>query len=146
AFATAEGPGPFTEATVQARVEGGKLTGTKVPVTDGDVADLCVVVAKEGGRPALCLVELGGAGVTRETLQTLDPSRGVAKLTFSGAPAERLGAAGDGVALAEQVLDRAAVLLAFEQLGGADRCLDMAKDYALERYAFGRPIGGYQAI
>ena len=146
AFATAEGPGPFTEATVQARVEGGKLTGTKVPVTDGDVADLCVVVAKEGGRPALCLVELGGAGVTRETLQTLDPSRGVAKLTFSGAPAERLGGAGDGVALAEQVLDRAAVLLAFEQLGGADRCLDMAKDYALERYAFGRPIGGYQAI
>src|SRR5579871_5525883 len=42
AFATVEGPGPFTEAGIQARVEGGKLTGTKAPVTDGDVADLCV--------------------------------------------------------------------------------------------------------
>ncbi len=50
------------------------------------------------------------------------------------------------MALAEQVLDRAAVLLAFEQVGGADRALEMAKDYALERYAFGRPIGSYQAI
>ena len=44
------------------------------------------------------------------------------------------------------MLDRAAVLLAFEQVGGADRALEMAKDYALERYAFGRPIGSYQAI
>ena len=42
--------------------------------------------------------------------------------------------------------DRAAILLAFEQLGGADRCLEMARNYALERYAFGRPIGSYQAI
>ncbi len=146
AFATSEGPGAYSEANVQARVEGGKLTGVKVPVTDGDVADLAVVLAKEGGRSGLYLVELAGAGVARETLSTLDPSRSVAKLTFSGAAAERLGPAGDGAALAEQVMDRAAVLLAFEQLGGADRCLDMAKGYALERYAFGRPIGGYQAI
>ena len=43
-------------------------------------------------------------------------------------------------------MNRAAVLIAFEQLGGADRCLEMARDYALERYAFGRPIGSYQAI
>ena len=46
----------------------------------------------------------------------------------------------------EQVFDRAAVLLAFEQCGGADRCLEMAKAYALERYAFGRVIASYQAI
>jgi alkylation response protein AidB-like acyl-CoA dehydrogenase len=45
-----------------------------------------------------------------------------------------------------QVLDRAAVLIAFEQVGGADRCLEMAKEFALARYAFGRPIGSYQAI
>src|SRR6202034_675401 len=61
-------------------------------------------------------------------------------------PAERLGEAGEGLSLAEALLERAAVLLAFEQLGGADRALEMAKGYALERYAFGRPIGGYQAI
>jgi len=146
AFATSEGPWAYSEANIKAAVDGGKLTGVKVPVTDGDIADVAVVLAKEGGRSGLYLVDLTGAGVTRETLATLDPTRGVAKLTFAGAAAERLGPAGEGAALAEGVMDRAAVLLAFEQLGGADRCLDMAKAYALERYAFGRPIGGYQAI
>jgi len=145
-FATSERPGALTEAQAQARVENGKLTGAKIPVTDGDAANLAVVLAKEGGRVGLFLVELDGPGVTRETIQTLDPTRGVAKLTFEGAPAERLGEAGEGLALAEQVLNRAAVLLAFEQVGGADRALEMAKSYALERYAFGRPIGSYQAI
>ena len=145
-FASVERPGALTEAQVQARVENGKLTGTKLPVTDGDIADVAVVLAREGGQLSLFLVELGGAGVTRETLQTLDPTRGVAKLTFAGAAAERLGEAGEGLSLAEALLERAAVLLAFEQLGGADRALEMAKGYALERYAFGRPIGSYQAI
>ncbi len=146
AFATVEGPGALSPASVNATVQGGKLSGTKIPVTDGDVAGLAVVLAKEGGKPGLFLVDLSGPGVGRETLKTLDPTRGAAKLTFTGAPAERLGAVGDGFALAEQILDRAAVLIAFEQVGGADRCLAMAKDYALERYAFGRLIGSYQAI
>ena len=145
-FATAEGPGPVTEGAVQARVEGGKITGTKIPVTDGDIAHLAVVLAKESSRPGLYLVDLTGFGVERETLKTLDPTRGVAKLTFTGAPAERLGAAGEGMALTEAVMDRAAVLLAFEQVGGADRSLEMAKAYALERFAFGRVIASYQAI
>ncbi|MGE5501135.1 MAG: acyl-CoA dehydrogenase family protein, partial [Ignavibacteriales bacterium] len=143
-FATSEGPGPVTPASIQSRVEGGKLSGTKIPVTDGDIADVAVVLANEGGRPGLFLVDL--AGVKREVLKTLDPTRGVAKITFDGAPAERLGAAGEGFALTEAVFDRAAVLLAFEQVGGADRCLEMAKEYALGRYAFGRVIAGYQAI
>ncbi|MGH6957522.1 MAG: acyl-CoA dehydrogenase family protein, partial [Caulobacteraceae bacterium] len=141
-----ERAGALTEAQVQARVDGGRLTGVKLPVTDGDVADVAVVLAKEGGRPALFLVGLKGEGVTRETLKTLDPTRGVAKLTFKGAPAERLGEAGEGMALAERLMERAAVLIAFEQVGGADRALEMAKEYAMARYAFGRPIGSYQAI
>jgi alkylation response protein AidB-like acyl-CoA dehydrogenase len=145
-FATSEKPGALTEAQVQARVDGGKLSGAKLPVTDGDVADVAVVLARENGQPGLFLVELAGAGVTRETLTTLDPTRGAAKLTFNGAAAERLGEPGEGMALAEALLQRAAVLLAFEQIGGADRALDMAKDYAKSRYAFGRPIGSYQAI
>jgi alkylation response protein AidB-like acyl-CoA dehydrogenase len=145
-FATVERPGVLTEAQVQARVEGGRLTGVKLPVTDGSAADLAVVLAREGGRTRLFLVDLADPGVARETLATLDPTRDAAKLTFSGVPAEPLGEAGEGLALAEAVLDRAAVLLAFEQVGGADRALEMAKAYALERYAFGRPIGSYQAI
>jgi hypothetical protein len=145
-FATVERPGVLTEAQVQARVEGGKLTGTKIPVTDGDIADVAVVLARESGKLSLFLVDLKGAGVSRETLETLDPTRGVAKLTFVGAAAERLGEAGEGLSLAEALLERAAVLLTFEQLGGADRALEMARGYAMERYAFGRPIGSYQAI
>jgi hypothetical protein len=145
-FATVERPGVLTEAQVQARVEGGKLTGTKIPVTDGDIADVAVVLARESGKLSLFLVDLKGAGVSRETLETLDPTRGVAKLTFAGAAAERLGEAGEGLSLAEALLERAAVLLTFEQLGGADRALEMARGYAMERYAFGRPIGSYQAI
>jgi alkylation response protein AidB-like acyl-CoA dehydrogenase len=145
-FATSERPGALTEGQIQCRVEGGKLTGVKIPVTDGAIADVAVVLAKEAGRSGLFLVKLDGDGVTRETLETLDPTRGVARLTFSGAAAEPLGEPGEGMALAEAVLNRAAVLLAFEQVGGADRALEMAKAYALERYAFGRPIGSYQAI
>lgn len=145
-LATSEGPGVVGPASLQCRVEGGKLSGTKIPVTDGDVADTALVLASEGGRPGLFLVDLKGAGVTRETLKSLDPTRGVAKLTFAGAAAERVGEAGAGFDIVQAILDRAAVLLAFEQLGGADRCLEMAKEYALGRYAFGRVIAGYQAI
>jgi alkylation response protein AidB-like acyl-CoA dehydrogenase len=145
-MATSEGPGPVTPAGLKATVSGGTLSGEKIPVTDGDIADLALVLASEDGRPGLFLVDLNGAGVARETLKTLDPTRDAAKLVFSDAPAVRLGPAGEGFALMEQVFDRAAVLLAFEQCGGADRCLEMAKAYALERYAFGRPIASYQAI
>ena len=146
ALATSEGPGVATPASLKAGVSGGKLSGVKIPVTDGDIATLAVVLAKENGQPGLFLVDLTGGGVTREALSTLDPTRDAAKLTFDGATAERLGAAGEGFALLEQLLDRAAVLIAFEQCGGADRCLEMAKAYALERYAFGRVIASYQAI
>lgn len=145
-FATSEGPGVVNASNLACKVEGGKLTGVKIPVTDGDIADLAIVLANEGGKAGLFLVDLNGAGVARDTLKSLDPTRGVGRLTFSGAPATRLGPAGEGFALTEQVFDRAAVLLAFEQTGGADKCLEMAKDYAMGRYAFGRVIAGYQAI
>ncbi|PHY22373.1 acyl-CoA dehydrogenase family protein [Caulobacter sp. BP25] len=145
-LATSEGPGVVGPASLQCRVEGGKLSGTKIPVTDGDVAGVALVLASEGGRPGLFLVDLTGPGVTRETLKSLDPTRSVAKLTFVGAAAERVGDAGAGFEIVQAILDRAAVLLAFEQLGGADRCLEMAREYALGRYAFGRVIAGYQAI
>ena len=145
-LATSEGPGALTPAAVNASVSGGKLSGTKLPVTDGDIAGLAVVLAKESGKAGLFLVDLNGPGVSRERLSTLDPTRDAAKLTFKDAPAERLGPAGEGFPLLEQVLDRAAVLIGFEQLGGADKCLEMAKAYALERYAFGRAIASYQAI
>jgi alkylation response protein AidB-like acyl-CoA dehydrogenase len=146
AVAASEGPGVLSPSTLKATVSGGKLTGVKIPVTDGDIADLCLVIAKENGQPGLFLVDLNGAGVTREAVKTLDPTRDAARLSFKDAPVRRLGAAGEGFSLLEQITDRAAILLAFEQCGGADRCLEMAKAFALERYAFGRVIASYQAI
>jgi alkylation response protein AidB-like acyl-CoA dehydrogenase len=68
------------------------------------------------------------------------------RITFNGAAAEPLGAPGEGLALVHRLFERAAILFAFEQVGGAQASLDMAKAYALERYAFGRPIGSFQAI
>ena len=146
AMATSERPGVVSAKNIDAEVSGGKLTGTKIPVTDGSIATTAIVLAKEAGQLSLFLVDLTGAGVTRAAVETLDPSRDAAKIVFAGAPAERLGSAGEGLALYEAINDRAAILLSFEQVGGADMCLDMAKAYALERFAFGRQIGAYQAI
>lgn len=145
-FALSEGPGAPTAASIQAKFDGSTLNGVKIPVTDGDCADWAVVVAKDGGGVSLVLVDLNQPGVTRTTLKTLDPTRGHAKLEFKNAKAERLGAAGQGWELSEAVLDRAAVLLAFEQVGGSQACLEMATDYAKNRIAFSRPIGSFQAI
>lgn len=145
-FAVSEGPGAPTPSSIQAKFEKGELSGAKIPVTDGDCATHAVVVAKEGAGVSLVLVDLKQPGVRRTTLKTLDPTRGHAKLEFKNVKAERLGAAGQGWELAEAVLDRAAVLLAFEQVGGSQACLEMALDYAKSRFAFSRPIGSFQAI
>lgn len=145
-LAVSEAPGVLTVAAVAARVTGGLLTGLKVPVTDGVAADRAVVLAQGAKGLSLFLVDLTGAGVEREMVATIDPTRGAARITFDGAPVGLLGADGEGMELLSQVQDRAAILIAFEQLGGADRALEMARDYAMERYAFGRQIGSYQAI
>jgi acyl-CoA dehydrogenase len=91
-------------------------------------------------------VDLKGAGVSRRAQDCIDPSRKHAEIVFDNASAEALGKIGDGWANSNAVLNRAAVLMAFEQVGGADICLAMSKDYAMSRYAFGRPIGSFQAI
>ncbi|HEY0651017.1 acyl-CoA dehydrogenase family protein [Phenylobacterium sp.] len=150
-FAFVEGQGRMSADKIHASVKDGKLSGVKAPVPDGDCADVAIVAARSGsgrGENAISLfvVDLGGSGVKREALETIDPSRSYARIAFDGAPAEPLGAEGDGWRIAEQVMDRAAILMAFEQVGGADRALEMARDYALDRMAFGRPIGSFQAI
>lgn len=146
-FATAEGAGEPLPRQPTVRVDGDRLSGTKLPVIDGGIADAAVVLAcEDDGAVSLFIVDLHSPGVKRAELASLDPTRGLARLGFEGAQAERLGRRGEGGALAQRVFDRAAALLAFEQIGGADRCLELARDYALERHAFGRAIAGYQAI
>ena len=145
-LALSEGRRPATAANIAATVSEGRLSGEKIPVVDGDVADRAVVVAAESGGVGLFIVDLNGPGVERRSVETIDPTRSQAAIQFDGAAAERLGDAGDGWPMVERLLERAAVLVAFEQVGGAQAALEMAREYALGRFAFGRPIAGYQAI
>lgn len=140
---TAIGTFAWTDAeAAPVRFEGGRLSGSKLPVPDGAIADIAIVAA-EG---ALLLVELDQPGVRRTPVDTLDPTRNHARLDFADAAAEPLGPPGAAPAVIGRVLDKAAVLFAFEQVGGATRALEMARDQALERMAFGRQIGSFQAI
>ena len=145
-LALAEGAGKADIRKLRTTFRNATLSGEKLPVPDGDVADMAVVVAQGERGIVLAIADLKAAGVTRAAVDTIDPSRSHARVTLSGTPAELLGSPGEGEALLRRLQDRAAVLFAFEQVGGAQRALEMARDYALERYAFGRPIGSFQAI
>src|SRR5471030_3265361 len=150
-FARAEGPGAVLPKNIRTTLKGGKLNGKKIAVVDGPIADFAIVLARASDEPGerglqLALVDLKGSGVKRHDCATLDASRGHADITFENASAETLGKIGEGWSDTRRVLDRAAILMAFEQVGGSDVCLAMAKDYALNRYAFGRPIASFQAI
>jgi acyl-CoA dehydrogenase len=144
-FALAERPGASDPTKLTASVANGRLTGTKLAVPDGDIADIAIVVVNGGSGAWLHLVDLKGAGLTRETIATFDPTRSHARIEFSGSPAEPLpgSTSADSVRV---LLDYAAVPMAFEQVGGAQAALDMANAYAKERFAFGRPIGSFQGI
>jgi alkylation response protein AidB-like acyl-CoA dehydrogenase len=144
--AASEGPGEPRADTLKTVFDGQTITGTKIPVTDGDIATHALVLAKHNGATSLLLVDMTGQGILRTPLKTFDPTRSHATLTFSATPAQVIGQAGDGVGLLTRLYDRAAVLLAFEQIGGTQACLDMATDYAKGRYAFSRQIGSFQAI
>jgi alkylation response protein AidB-like acyl-CoA dehydrogenase len=141
--AFAEGPGAFIPARLGTVVRGGRVSGVKIPVMDGSIADLAVVLAAGADGPVLGLVELGAPGTAREALTTVDPTCDAACLRFDGAAFEPLGG---GAGLLDTLLDRAAILYALQQLGGADRSLDMATEYAKSRVAFGQPVGRFQAV
>lgn len=143
-FAFGEGSGRPSRTNIQTSFKNGTLTGTKFPVADGESADVAVVVARQGDSINLVLANL--KDVEKTPLRTIDPSRSHSTLTFADTPAELLGTSSEGWNLTNQLLDRAAVLYAWEQIGGAQAALEQAKAYAMERYAFGRPIAGFQAI
>ncbi|MEV2232678.1 acyl-CoA dehydrogenase family protein [Streptomyces phaeochromogenes] len=123
------------------------LTGHKMFVLDGAAADVVLTVARTGEGIAVFWVDCDAAGLTREPLPTMDPTRRQARLDYLDVPATRLRtSSGDGWDLVSEVLDRAAVALAAEQVGVASRALDMAVEYAKVRHQFGRPIGSFQAV
>jgi alkylation response protein AidB-like acyl-CoA dehydrogenase len=138
------GPGPDGSG-------GYTLEGTKMFVLDGHTANLIVVAARSAGSGgtegiSLFAVDATAPGLTRTALPTMDQTRKQARLEFSGVPASLIGEEGAGWVALSKTLDQAAVCLAAEQVGGAQRCLDMAVEYAKVRIQFGRPIGSFQAI
>lgn len=150
-LALGEGPRAPLPRNIETHAKGDPITGVKLPVPDGDIADFAVVAARTsdgGGEDTLSpfVVDLAGHGVERERVATVDPTRSHARIRFHQVSAKPLGPIGGGWALLRQLFDRAAVLFAFEQVGGAQAALEMARDYALGRFAFGRPIGSFQAI
>jgi alkylation response protein AidB-like acyl-CoA dehydrogenase len=126
--------------------DGWQLDGRKSFVLDGHTANLILVVARTGDALSLFAVPAEASGLTRTALPTLDQTRKLARLDFTAVPATLIGSVGDGRAVLSHTLDVAAIAQAAEQLGGAQRALDMAVEYAKVRHQFGRPIGSFQAI
>lgn len=122
------------------------LSGTKRYVVDGGTADLLLVLAETPGGPSLFVVLCAEptVAVTRET--TLDPTRRLASVTLTDAPAVLLGSLGVGRATVRTVLDIARIVLASEQVGVARRALEIAVSHAQVRHQFGQAIGSFQAV
>ncbi len=118
------------------------ITGVKSFVTAGHIADLLVVAAKVDEEVGLFLV--GADSVSASRLVTLDTTRPQAVVEMTAAPAVRLGRA--GWETVERVYDVARTALAAEQVGGLERVLEMAVEYAKTRRQFGRAIGSFQAV
>jgi len=124
------------------------LTGTKSHVLHGHVADLLLVAALDpdaaAAAPAsLFVVRADAPGVSVRRVETLDLTRPLAVVELEGVSATRLGEAPGGL---DGVLDTVRALLACEAVGGAQRCLEMAVQYATHRVQFNRPIGSFQAV
>ena len=133
-------------SNIQVTYESGKLNGKKIAVPDAKVSSHALVVAKSTKGISLQIVDLSSEGVLIEHQETIDESRGHFSITFDNAEAQLIGDEVSGWEIYESIINQAAVLFSYEQIGGSQASLDMAVNYAKERYAFGRPIGSYQAI
>ncbi len=122
------------------------LDGEKCFVVDGAVASMILVAARTEAGLSLFAVRGDAPGLTRQPMVTMDQTRHQARLGFEGTPARLVGVDGAAAGGLSRTLELGAVALAAEQVGGAQRCLDMAVDYAKVRVQFGRPIGSFQAI
>jgi alkylation response protein AidB-like acyl-CoA dehydrogenase len=152
----AQGSPTAIGTTITARPTNGELVleGEAGFVVDGVAAEVLIVAARAPGSTGadgltLIAVEAGAVGVSRHPIATMDRTRRLAHVRFEGVrvpAANALGEPGDGHSALVRALDVAAVALAAEQVGGAERCLELAVDYAKTRQQFGRAIGSFQAI
>ena len=157
-LAVAEASGGFCAsdvATVARRSgDGFAIEGEKRFVLDGHCADLVLVAARREGSAgdegvSLFAVPAASPGFERRLLPTMDQTRRFADVSLRDvrvSTAALVGVEGQGWPVIQCALDLAAIALAAEQVGGAQRCLDLSVAYAKERVQFGRPIGSFQAI
>lgn len=123
------------------------VSGMARHVLHGHGADDYVVIAEADGEHATFLVDAHSSGTTITTERVLDGTRPMATVTFAGARAHRLSQPGRSSAdTVKRQVDRTLAVLAAEQVGTAERLLEITTDYARTRHQFGRPIGGFQAV
>ncbi len=147
-----EGAGNPAHKAIKVSGSQGAISGTKAPVADGAIADFAIVAARTAstGRESdigLFLVDLSGDGVQRKTLTNIDQSAqsgGNHFRSLQGGATRRRRAKAGAFSRACSIVQRYS--RHFEQLGGSDRALEMGRDYALDRIAFGRQIGSFQAV
>jgi alkylation response protein AidB-like acyl-CoA dehydrogenase len=142
AAAVGEAGSRWDDADLAATVKDGKLTASKFLVPYGSLADIHVVAARDENGIALWLVERDAGTVATNELSGNDRTRRLSSVEYRGASAERIG----GRDAFAKMRDAALVLVAADAYGGARRCLEMARDYALTREQFGQPIGAFQAV
>jgi alkylation response protein AidB-like acyl-CoA dehydrogenase len=154
-LASAEDGGSWDGAatTLTATPAGGgfRLDGHKSFVLDGHTADLIVVLARKPGSTgeaglSLFTVRSDAAGLTKRLLKTTDPTRKLARLAFDNVEATPLGAGGDAAASYARTMVEAAVCLANEMVGGAERLRQDALEYSKLRVQFGRQIASFQSM
>ena len=145
-YGIAEDMHQATEANLNVSVVSEKVSGIKIAVPDAGMASQMILVVKSSSGTDLRLVDLKDSTVNVTPQKNLDTSKAFFKVEFQDTPSKLLGKSGEGWSYIQHLLDQAAVLFAFEQVGGSQAALDMAKSYSMERFAFGRQIGSYQAI
>ena len=145
-YGIAEDMHQATESNLSVSVTSEKISGVKIAVPDAGLASQMIVVVKSNSGTELRLVDLNDASVNVTMQKNLDTSKAFYKVEFDQTPSKLIGETGQGWSYIQHLLDQAAVLFAFEQVGGSQAALDMAKAYSMERFAFGRQIGSYQAI
>jgi alkylation response protein AidB-like acyl-CoA dehydrogenase len=122
------------------------LNGHKHYVIDGHTADLIVVLARASQGLSFFTVDGNAEGLTRRALRAMDPTRKFARLEFNRVTARPLGPAAGAAAPFARTMVEAAVCLANEMVGGADRLREDALAYAMMRMQFGKPIASFQSM
>lgn len=143
-FAYCEGKSGWRPSVNSVVFKGGKLNGTKTPVADAGISSIAIVTCRLDDEERLAIVDLSQSGVSKTRLESFDELRAHYQLDFQDADAELLELSSPQVI--DTLFDKIAVQLAFECIGGSEACIGMARDYALGRMIFNRPLAGYQAV